>query len=107
MARAKIKKGDEIIVITGQDKGRSGTVRKVLDNGRVIVDGVNVRKRHTKPNPQKNIQGGIVEKEVSIHGSNIAIYNAQTKKADRVGIKILEDGRRVRSFKSTNEVIDI
>ena len=107
MAKAKIKKNDEIIVIQGADKGRRGKVLRVHADNRVTVEGVNVRKKHLRPNPQKNIQGGIVDKEASVHVSNVALYNPQTKKADRVGFKFLEDGRKVRYFKSTGEIVDI
>ncbi len=103
----KIKKGDEVIVLTGKDRGKRGTVKQVLANDRVIVEGVNVVKKHQKPNPARGIPGGIVEKELPIHVSNVAIYNPQTEKADRVGFRFLEDGRKVRYFKSTNEVIDL
>lgn len=103
----KIKKGDEVIVITGKDKGRRGQVIRVLtDVDKVVVQNVNVAKRHTRPNPQRGISGGIVEKEMPIHISNVAIYNAKTGKGDRVGIRTLEDGRKVRFFKSNNELID-
>ncbi|WP_022947607.1 50S ribosomal protein L24 [Methylohalobius crimeensis] len=103
----KIKKGDEIIVVAGKDKGKRGTVRRVLENNRLVVEGVNVAKKHQKPMPSRGITGGIVEKEMPIHVSNVAIFNAQTEKADRVGFRFLEDGRKVRFFKSTNEVIDV
>lgn len=103
----KIKKGDDIIVLAGKDKGSRGTVKQVLDNDRVIVEGINIAKKHQKPVPSRGINGGIVEKEMPIHVSNVAIYNPQTEKADRVGFKVLEDGRKVRYFKSTNEVIDV
>lgn len=102
----KIKKGDEVIVISGKDKGKKGQVSRVLDNDRIYVDGVNMVKKHTKPNPQKNIAGGIQQKEMPVHISNIAIFNAATGKADRVGIRVLEDSRKVRFFKNTGEVID-
>jgi large subunit ribosomal protein L24 len=101
----KIKRDDEVIVLTGRDKGKRGKVAKVVDESRVVVGGVNIVKKHQKPNPQANVQGGIVEKEAPIQVSNIAIYNAATNKADRVGFKILEDGTKVRVFKSTGEVI--
>ena len=107
MAKAKIKKNDEIIVIQGADKGRCGKVLRVHANNRVTIEGVNVRKKHLRSNPQKNIQGGIIDKEASVHVSNVALYNPQTKKADRVGFKFLEDGRKVRYFKSTGEIVDI
>lgn len=103
----KIRKGDEVIVLAGRDRGKRGTVLKMLDFDRALVDNVNLVKRHTKPNPNKGVAGGIVEKEASIHLSSIALYNHATKKADRVGIKTLEDGRRVRFFKSNGEVVDI
>jgi large subunit ribosomal protein L24 len=101
----KIKKNDDVIVITGKDKGSRGNVLNVLDNDRVLVAGINKVKKHQKPNPVKGTSGGIVEIEKPIHISNIAIYNATTKKADRVGVKQLEDGRKVRVFKSNGEVI--
>ena len=101
----KIKKIDDVIVITGKDKGNRGSVLNVLDNDRVLVAGINKVKKHQKPNPVKGTSGGIVEIEKPIHISNIAIYNATTKKADRVGVKQLEDGRKVRVFKSNGEVI--
>jgi large subunit ribosomal protein L24 len=101
----KIKKNDDVIVIAGKDKGSRGNVLRVLDD-RLLVSGVNKVKKHQKPNPVKGEQGGIVEMEMSIHASNVAIFNATSKKADRVGIKTLEDGRKVRVFKSNGEVID-
>jgi large subunit ribosomal protein L24 len=101
----KIKKNDDVIVITGKDKGNRGSVLSVLENDRVLVAGINKVKKHQKPNPVKGTTGGIVEIEKPIHISNIAIYNAATKKADRVGVKQLEDGRKVRVFKSNGEVI--
>lgn len=103
----KIRKGDEIYVLTGRDKGQRGTVLRVLSNDRVIVEGVHLVKRHTKPNPQAGKPGGIIEKEASLHISNIALFNPMTKKPDRVGIRTLEDNRKVRFFKSNNEVVDI
>jgi len=102
----KIKRDDEVIVIAGKDKGKRGKVIKNLNNGRYLVSGVNMVKKHVKPNPQAGQQGGIVEKEAAIQVSNVAIFNPQTQKADRVGIKFLEDGKKVRFFKSNNEVID-
>lgn len=102
----KIRKGDEIVVITGKDKGKRGTVLRVLDTGRVVVEGVNVVKRHTRPNPMKGIAGGIVDKEMSIHISNVALFNRASQKADRVGFKVLADNRKVRVFKSSGEVVD-
>jgi large subunit ribosomal protein L24 len=103
----KIRKGDEISVLAGRDKGKRGAVLRVLDNDRVIVEGVHIVKRHTKPNPQAGMPGGIIEKEASIHISNVALFNPITKKPDRVGIRTLEDNRKVRFFKSNNEVVDI
>ena len=103
----KIKKGDEVIVIAGKDKGRRGTVLRVLDNGRMVVEGINMIKRHTKANPARGEAGGIIEKEASIHASNVMLYNPIAQKGDRVGIKKLEDGRRVRYFKSDGEVVDV
>lgn len=103
----KIRKGDEVIVTTGKDKGRRGQVVRVLvDEEKVVVQNVNVVKRHTKPNPQRGVAGGIVEKEMPLHVSNVALYNPATGKADRVGIRVQEDGRKVRFFKSNNELID-
>ena len=101
----KLKKGDEIIVVTGKDKGKRGSIAQVLDD-RVLVDGVNVAKKHQKPNPNAGVAGGIVNKEMPIHISNVAIFNSESGKADRVGFKQLDDGRKVRIYKSTSEVID-
>jgi large subunit ribosomal protein L24 len=101
----KIRKGDEVVVIAGRDKGRRGTVREVLD-GHVIVESINMVKRHTKPNPQKNVQGGIVEKEAALDLSNVMLWNPVAKKGDRVGLRTLADGRKVRFFKSNKEVVD-
>ena len=103
----KIKKGDDVIVLTGKDKGKRGTVMRVTTDERVVVENVNMVKRHTKPNPQRGVAGGIVEKEAAIDVSNVALFNPVTKKADRVGFRVLEDGRKVRFFKSNNEVVDI
>ncbi|MDA0788285.1 MAG: 50S ribosomal protein L24 [Proteobacteria bacterium] len=102
----KIKRDDRVIVITGKDRGKTGTVTRTLDDGRVYVSGVNMIKRHTKGNPQMGQPGGIIEKEAAIQTSNVAIYNSATNKADRVGVKVLEDGRKVRIYKSTGEEID-
>jgi large subunit ribosomal protein L24 len=102
----KIKTDDRVMVIAGKDKGKIGTVTRTLDNGRVFVSGVNMIKRHTKGNPQAGQPGGIIEKEASIQTSNVAIYNADSNKADRVGIKVLEDGKKVRIFRSSGEQID-
>lgn len=101
----KIKRDDEVIVIAGKDKGKRGKVVKVLEN-RLVISGINMIKRHTKPNPMLGTPGGILEKEAPIHISNVAIFNPATNKADRVGFKKLEDGSKVRVFKSNNEVID-
>jgi large subunit ribosomal protein L24 len=102
----KIRKGDQVIVTTGKDKGRRGTVLKVLEN-RVLVEGVNRVKKAQKPNPMKGTVGGIIDKEMPLHVSNVALFNPATGKGDRVGIKSLEDGRMVRYFKSNDEVIDV
>ena len=103
----KIRKGDDVVVITGKDKGRRGAVLGVLDTGHLLVDGVNKVKKHMKPNPVKGVAGGIVEKIMPIDISNVALFNPATQKADRVGIKMLEDGRKVRFFKSNGEVLDV
>jgi large subunit ribosomal protein L24 len=103
----KIKREDEVIVLTGKDKGKRGKVAQVLDNDTVVVSGINLIKKHTKPNPQRGVNGGIVEKEAPIQVSNVAIFNAASGKADRVGFKFLEDGRKVRIYKSSGEVIDV
>jgi len=102
----KIKREDEVIVIAGKDKGKRGTIKRVLKDGRIVISGVNMVKRHTKPNPMLGTQGGIVEREAPIHSSNVAIYNKVTNKADRVGFKVLEDGSKVRIYKSTQKEID-
>lgn len=103
----KIKKGDDVIIIAGKDKGKRGNVTRVLPEGRVFVEGANMIKRHTKPNPNAGQSGGIVEKEASLADSNVAIFNTATGKADRIGFRTLEDGRKVRYFKSTKEVLDV
>jgi large subunit ribosomal protein L24 len=102
----KIRKGDQVIVLTGRDKGKRGTVSRRVDEDHVVVDGVNVVKKHVKPNPMKGVQGGIVDKDMPIHISNVALFNPATKKADRVGIKALDDGRKVRVFKSNGELVN-
>jgi large subunit ribosomal protein L24 len=102
----KIRKGDGVVVIAGRDKGKRGTVIRRLDDEMLLVEGVNRVKKHTKPNPMKGEQGGIVEKEMPIHQSNIALFNPATQKGDRVGVKVLEDGRKVRVFKSNNELVE-
>ena len=101
----KIKRDDEVIVIAGKDKGKRGTVKRVLKDNRFIVSGVNMIKRHTRPNPYANQPGGIIEREAPIHASNVAIFNKETGKADRVGFKVLDDGSKVRIFKSTQAEI--
>ncbi len=103
----KIRKGDEVIVITGRDKGKRGKVAERASEDRLIVDGVNIVKKHAKPNPMKGVTGGIIDKTMSIHQSNVAIFNAATGKADRVGIKQLADGTKVRVFKSSGEEIKV
>jgi large subunit ribosomal protein L24 len=103
----KIKKGDQVIVRAGKEKGKQGTVLRVLPNDRVLVENINIVKRHTRPNPNKGVTGGIVDKEAPVHISNIALYNSATGKGERVGIKSLEDGRKVRYFKGSGEVADI
>lgn len=102
----KIKRDDEVVVIAGKDKGKRGTIKRVLKNERFVVSGVNMIKRHTKPNPMAGKQGGIVEREAPIHASNVAIFNSETGKADRVGFQIKEDGTKVRIYKSTQTQID-
>jgi large subunit ribosomal protein L24 len=102
----KIKKGDDVVVTTGKDKGKRGTVLRVLDAEFLLVEGANKVKKHQRPNPMKGMTGGIIEKEMPLHVSKIAIFNPQTRKADRVGFRQLEDGRKVRFFKSNGEVID-
>jgi len=103
----KFRKGDDVVVLTGRDKGKRGTILRVLDDKRVLVDSVNVVKRHTRPNPNKGETGGIIEKESPIRLSNLGMYNPNSKKPDRVGIKFLEDGRKVRVFRSDGEMIDV
>jgi large subunit ribosomal protein L24 len=101
-----IRKGDGVIVITGKDKGKRGTVLRRVDDESVLVEGVNKVKKHTKPNPMKGQPGGIIDKEMPILISNVALFNSATQKADRVGVKQLEDGRKVRVFKSNGEMVD-
>ncbi|MBM3344924.1 MAG: 50S ribosomal protein L24 [Betaproteobacteria bacterium] len=103
---SRIKKGDEVIVLTGRDKGKRGVVARRVDKNHVVVEGVNRAKKHVKPNPMKGQQGGIVDKDMPIHISNIALFNSQTQKADKVLFKALEGGRKVRAFKSNGEMID-
>jgi len=101
----KIRKGDQVIVLTGRDKGKRGAVTQRVDDERIVVEGVNVVKKHVKPNPMKGTTGGVVEKTMSIHQSNVAIYNPVSAKADRVGVKFLADGQKVRIYKSSGEEI--
>ncbi|MDD2727728.1 50S ribosomal protein L24 [Malikia sp.] len=101
----KIRKGDEVIVIAGRDKGKRGTVVQRANEERLVVEGINLVKKHAKPNPMKGIAGGIIDKTMPIHQSNVAIFNAATGKADRVGVKVTEDGKKVRVFKSSGEEI--
>lgn len=103
----RIRKGDTVVVMVGKDRGRQGTVLRMLPGNRVVVEGLNLVKRHTKPNPQAGLQGGIVEREAPLDLSNVQIYNPTTQRPDRVGFRSLEDGRKVRFFKSNEEVIDI
>jgi large subunit ribosomal protein L24 len=103
----RIRKGDEVIIITGKDKSRRGKITQVVSDERVIVAGLNMAKCHTKPNPARGVAGGIVEREAAIHVSNVMLFNPLTKKGDRVGFRVLEDGRKVRYFKSNNEVVDV
>jgi len=102
----RIRKGDDVIVVAGKDKGKRGTVIRVLDE-RVVVENINLVKKHVKPNPNKGEQGGIVDKEMPLHISNIAVFNPTVDKGDRVGFKTLDDGRKVRVFKSNGEVVDV
>jgi len=102
----RIKKGDEVIVIAGRDKGRRGTVLRRVDDEHVVVEGVNRAKKHQRPNPMKGVTGGIVDKDMPVNVSNIALFNPATKKGDRVGFKVLQDGRKVRVFKSNGEQVD-
>ncbi len=101
----KIRKGDQVIVLTGRDKGKRGVVAARVDEDRVTIDGVNVVKKHVKPNPMKGVTGGVIEKTMPIHQSNVAIFNSASGKADRVGIKLLADGKKVRVYKSSGEEI--
>ena len=104
---SKLRKGDDVVVLSGRDKGKRGTVLQIIEDSRVLVDNVNVIKKHVKPNPNRGETGGIIEKEAPIQISNVALFNPNTNKADRVGYKVLEDGRKVRVFKSDGEVADI
>ena len=103
----RLRKGDQIVVISGRDKGRQGTVLKVLADDRVLVESINMVKKHTKANPMQGIEGGIVNKEMPLHVSNVMLFNPMTNKGDRIGFRTLEDGRKVRYFKSNGEVVDV
>ncbi|MEE4377083.1 MAG: 50S ribosomal protein L24 [Candidatus Competibacteraceae bacterium] len=103
----RIKNGDEVIVISGKNKGRQGQVIRIIDDKRVLVEGVNMIKRHTRGNPSQGTPGGIVEKEAPLHVSNVMLFNPRTGKGSRVGFRTLEDGRKVRYFKADNEVVDV
>ena len=102
----KIKKGDDVVVLAGRDKGKRGTVLRRVDAQHVVVEGVNRVKKHQRPNPMKGEQGGIIDKDMPIHVSNVALFNPATKKADRAGIKVLEGGKKVRVFKDNGEQVD-
>lgn len=104
----RIRKGDEVVILAGKDKGKRGVILRVLGNeDKVVVENINMAKRHTKGNPMQGTPGGIIEKEMPVHISNVALWNPVSKKADRVGFRKLEDGRKVRYFKSNDEVVDI
>ncbi len=103
----KLRKGDQVVVLSGKDKGRTGAINQVLANDTVLVEGLNVSKKHQRPNPQRNQPGGIIEQQMPLHVSKVAIWNAGSSKADRVGVKTLADGKRVRFLKSNNEVLDV
>jgi len=103
----KIRKGDQVVVLSGRDKGRRGAVVQVLADGRVVVESVNMVKKHQKPNPQAGKQGGIVDKEMPLNAAKVAVWNPSTKKGDRVGVRTLKDGKRVRFFKSNGEMLDV
>ena len=102
----RIKKGDDVVVLSGRDKGKRGTVLRRVDADHVVVEGVNRVKKHQRPNPMKGVTGGIVDKDLPIHVSNVALFNPATKKADRIGVKTLDDGRKVRVFKDNGEQVD-
>ena len=103
----KIRKGDDVVVTTGKDKGKRGTVVRRVDADHVVVEGVNRAKKHVKPNPVKGVVGGVVDKDMPLHISNVALFNPVTQKADRVGFKVLEDGKKVRVFRSNGEVVGV
>ncbi|NOU21429.1 MAG: 50S ribosomal protein L24 [Methyloglobulus sp.] len=103
----KIKKGDDVVVRTGKDKGKSGRVTQILKDNKILVEGLNQAKKNQKPNPNAGVAGGIIVKDMPINISNVGLYNPTTKKPDRVGFRFLEDGKKVRFFKSTNEIVDV
>ncbi|MHB1142182.1 MAG: 50S ribosomal protein L24 [Sulfuricaulis sp.] len=103
----KIRKGDKVVVLAGRDKGKQGTVLRVFDDSRVLVENVNMIKRHTKPNPNKGVTGGIIDREAPIHASNVALFNPATGKGERVGMRVMQDGSKVRFFKKSGEVADV
>ena len=103
----RLRKGDQVVVISGKDRGRKGIVLKVMADDRVLVESINMVRKHTKPNPMRGVEGGIVEKEMPLDASNVMLFNPMTNKGDRVGFKLLEDGRKVRYFKSNGEVVDV
>ena len=103
----KIRKGDKVVILAGRDKGKQGTVLRVLDDSRVLVENVNMIKRHTKPNPNKGVTGGIIDREAPIHVSNVALFNPATGKGERVGMRVMQDGSKVRFFKKSGEVADV
>ncbi len=103
----RLRKGDQVVVVAGKDKGRQGSVLKVTDDDRVLVESIIMVKKHTKPNPMQGVEGGIIEKEMPIHVSNVMLFNPVSNKGERVGFKALEDGRKVRYFKSNGEVVDV
>ena len=102
----KIRTGDQVVVLAGRDKGKRGSVLRVLSDNRVVVEGVNIVKRHTRPNPQRNVTGGIIDKEAPIHRSNVGLFNPTSGKAERIGFRTLEDGRKVRVYRQSGEVAD-
>ena len=103
----RLRKGDQVVILSGKDKGRKGAITRMLPDGKVLVEGVNVVKKHQRPNPQRQQPAGIVEKEMPLHASKVAIWNPGSSKGDRVGVKTLADGKRVRFLKSNNEVLDV
>jgi large subunit ribosomal protein L24 len=103
----KLRKGDEVVVLSGKDKGRTGTIGDILPDGKVLIPGINVAKKHARGNPQRNQPGGLLDKELPLHASKVAIWNPASKKGDRVGIRTLADGKRVRFFKSSGEQLDV